>query len=338
MNKRKLYESIVNNVSRELRKTLNEDFQFDDTEVADKLLELVKKDKQIQNITKNATAEDWAGVIRGMVKLVKSKKIGENPTKIANVVQLANAILNRGLDKNLQQKLVELQNEDIQYTANFLANEVRKTYGENDKKAIKGQDANGNNDDKPLVDNKQDNAKNECGDAPTSECGAVNKKVNEAKGYRRTGGFTKFLNENRRKGIRPGKQQPVDEDFKSAAVGAALGAASLFGGATGAKASPMADYNSNNQSSKTISVQPKFSFDELVKMFPEAYKERSLDPKTWSRHRIRYEGKLPNNKMAFVGVKAAANGENPWEAILAKYLDTRKSTEKMYALNDVDFE
>ena len=35
MNKRKLYESIINNVSRELKKTLNEDFQFDDTEVAD---------------------------------------------------------------------------------------------------------------------------------------------------------------------------------------------------------------------------------------------------------------------------------------------------------------
>ena len=138
MNKRKLYESIINNVSRELKKTLNEDFQFDDTEVADKIFELVKKDKQIQNITKNATAEDWAGVIRGMAKLVKSKKIGENPAKIANVVQLANAILNRGLDKNLQQKLVELQNEDVQYTANFLANEVRKAFGEK----IKGDKEN----------------------------------------------------------------------------------------------------------------------------------------------------------------------------------------------------
>ena len=207
MKKEELYKRIMENVTKELGRALNEDFQFDDTEVADKLLELVKKDKQIQNITKNATAEDWAGVIRGMVKLVKSKKIGENPAKIANVVQLANAILNRGLDKNLQQKLVELQNEDVQYTANFLANEVRKTYGENDKKAIKGQEANGdNNDDKLLVDNKQEKPKNECGDAPTSECGAVNKKVNEARGYRRTGGFTRFLNERYNRSIRPGKR------------------------------------------------------------------------------------------------------------------------------------
>ena len=203
MNKQKLYENIVNGVAKELRKTLNEDFQFDDTEVADKLFELVKKDKQIQNITKNATSDDWAGVIRGMVKLVKSKKIGENPSKIANVVQLANAILNRGLDKNLQQKLIELQNEDIQYTANFLATEIRKTYGEK----IKGGDKE---EPQALESKKTDEGKGcsegevcpKCGKNPCQcegkQCGEScesNKKVNEARNYRRIGGFTKFLNE-----------------------------------------------------------------------------------------------------------------------------------------------
>ena len=39
MNKRKLYENIINNVSRELKRALNEDFQFDDTEIADKLFD-----------------------------------------------------------------------------------------------------------------------------------------------------------------------------------------------------------------------------------------------------------------------------------------------------------
>ena len=218
MNKRKLYESIINNVSRELKKTLNEDFQFDDTEVADKLLELVKKDKQIQNITKNATAEDWAGVIRGMAKLVKSKKIGENPAKIANVVQLANAILNRGLDKNLQQKLVELQNEDVQYTANFLANEVRKAFGEKikgDKENLQALESKKTNEDEE--DSKDEGCSEgkacpKCGKNPCQcegkQCGEsceANKKVNEARNYKRVGGFTKFLNE-RYKGIRPGRK------------------------------------------------------------------------------------------------------------------------------------
>ena len=212
MNKRKLYESIINNVSRELKKTLNEDFQFDDTEVADKLLELVKKDKQIQNITKNATAEDWAGVIRGMAKLVKSKKIGENPAKIANVVQLANAILNRGLDKGLQQKLVELQNEDVQYTANFLSNEIRKAFGEKikgDKENLQALESKKSNEDEGC---SEDEVCPKCGKNPCQcegkQCGEsceANKKVNEARNYKRVGGFTKFLNERYNRGIRPGR-------------------------------------------------------------------------------------------------------------------------------------
>lgn len=213
MNKRKLYESIINNVSRELKKALNEDFQFDDTEVADKLLELVKKDKQIQNITKNATAEDWAGVIRGMVKLVKSEKIGENPAKIANVVQLANAILNRGLDKNLQQKLVELQNEDVQYTANFLANEIRKTFGEkikDDKEKPQALESKKTNEGEGCSEGE---VCPKCGKKPCQcegkQCGEsceANKKVNEARNYKRAGGFTKFLNERYNRGIRPGRK------------------------------------------------------------------------------------------------------------------------------------
>lgn len=213
MNKRKLYESIINNVSRELKKALNEDFQFDDTEVADKLLELVKKDKQIQNITKNATAEDWAGVIRGMAKLVKSKKIGENPAKIANVVQLANAILNRGLDKGLQQKLVELQNEDVQYTANFLANEARKAFGEkikDDKEKPQALESKKANEDEGCSEGE---VCPKCGKNPCQcegkQCGEsceANKKVNEARNYKRVGGFTKFLNERYNRGIRPGRK------------------------------------------------------------------------------------------------------------------------------------
>lgn len=213
MNKRKLYENIINNVSRELRNVLNEDFQFDDTEVADKLLELVKKDKQIQNITKNATADDWANVIRGMVKLVKSKKIGENPAKIANIVQLANAILNRGLDKNLQQKLVELQNEDVQYTANFLADEIRKVYGDK----IKG----GNKEELQALESKNSDDKDQsegkvcpkCGKNPCQcegkQCGescGENKKVNEARNFKGTGKFSKFLNERYGRSIRPGRK------------------------------------------------------------------------------------------------------------------------------------
>ena len=208
MNKRKLYENIINNVSRELKRALNEDFQFDDTEIEDKIFELVKKDKQIQNIVKNATAEDWANVIRGMAKLIKSKKIGENPVKIANIVQLANAILNRGFDAKLQDKLMELGNEDIQYTSNFLATEIRKAFGEKIKsdketpQALESKKANEGEDCPKCGKNPC-----QCEEKQCSEKCEDNKKVNEARNYKRIGGFTKFLNENSRKGIRPGRKR-----------------------------------------------------------------------------------------------------------------------------------
>jgi len=218
MNKRKLYENIINNVSRELKRALNEDFQFDDTEIADKLFELVKKDKQIQNIVKNATAEDWANVIRGMARLIKAKKIGENPVKIANIVQLANAILNRGFDAKLQEKLLELESEDVQYTSNFLATEIRKAFGEkikSDKEKPQALESKKANKGKGCSEGEgcnEDEVCPKCGKNPCQcegkQCGEScesNKKVNEARNYKRIGRFTKFLNENRYKGIRPGR-------------------------------------------------------------------------------------------------------------------------------------
>lgn len=98
MKKDNLYRRIMENVSKGLSSVLNEDFQFDDTEIADKLLELVKKDKQIQNVVANANPTDWANVLRGMVKLIKSGNVPENPAKIANIVQLATALIRRGMN------------------------------------------------------------------------------------------------------------------------------------------------------------------------------------------------------------------------------------------------
>lgn len=188
MDKRRLCESIMNNVAKELQKSLNEDFQFDDTEVADKILELVKKDKQIQNVVANANSNDWANVLRGMVKLIKSNKIGENPAKIANIVQLATAILQRGTDTKLQEKMKELTFDDMQYTANFLSTEINKLYSN------KGNKQN-TKDASTLVDSEQSKKDANEGKQCDENCGE-NKKVTEARNYKVKGGFSRFLNEN----------------------------------------------------------------------------------------------------------------------------------------------
>lgn len=202
MKKEELYKRIMENVTKELGRALNEDFQFDDTEVADKLLELVKKDKQIQNIVKNANPNDWTNVIRGMVKLVKSGNIPENPEKIANIVQLAAAILNRGFDSKLQEKLKEMTFDDYEYTSKFLVNEIQKTYGDKKGGNATQKDEKG----QQLIDNK--NEKNEGENCQGKNCNEKdNKSVSEARNWRPgSGKFSKYLNENRNRNIRPGRK------------------------------------------------------------------------------------------------------------------------------------
>ena len=207
MKKEDLYKRIMENVTKELGKTfgnnhLNEDFQFDDTEVADKLLELVKKDKQIQNVVKNANVNDWTTVIRGMVKLVKSGNIPDNPEKIANVVQLASAIIQRGLDSKLQEKLKEMTFDDYEYTSKFLVKEIQKTYG--DKKDTQISTQTSSDKGEQLIDSKQtDNKKDNANEGKNCN---ENKSVSEARRWNtRNGSFSKYLNENRIN-IRPGRK------------------------------------------------------------------------------------------------------------------------------------
>ena len=207
MKKEDLYKRIMENVTKELGKTfgnnhLNEDFQFDDTEVADKLLELVKKDKQIQNVVKNANVNDWTTVIRGMVKLVKSGNIPDNPEKIANVVQLASAIIQRGLDSKLQEKLKEMTFDDYEYTSKFLVKEIQKTYG--DKKDTQASTQTSSDKGEQLIDSKQtDNKKDNANEGKNCN---ENKSVSEARRWNtRNGSFSKYLNENRIN-IRPGRK------------------------------------------------------------------------------------------------------------------------------------
>lgn len=189
MRKQDLYRKLMENVKVGLSKALNEDFQFDDTEIADKIFELVRKDRQIQNVVKNASANDWASVIRGITKLVKGKNVPENPEKIKNQVDLAAAIINRGFDSKLKDKVAEMTNEDINYAATFLANQISKQYGEK-------KDAEDPKEKPALTDGKQCEGKS-CQEGKNCNEKEENKHVSESRNFRRQGGFSKFLNENK---------------------------------------------------------------------------------------------------------------------------------------------
>ena len=201
MNKEFLQKRIMENVQRALGKALNEDFQFDDTEVADKLLEIVRKDKQIQKVVATANPNDWTNVLRGMVKLIKSGNIPENPAKIANIVQLATALLQRGIDSKLQEKLKEFTYEDLEYTANFMVKEISK-FAKPEKNLPGGKQSENN-----INDNKQEKSNESC-EKSNEGCDDKqkdNKSVSESRRFRRNGGFGKYLYENKLS-IRPGRK------------------------------------------------------------------------------------------------------------------------------------
>ena len=204
MNKEFLQKRIMENVQRALGKALNEDFQFDDTEVADKLLEIVRKDKQIQKVVASANANDWLNVLRGMVKLIKSNNIPENPAKIANIVQLATAFLQRGIDSKLQEKMKEFTYEDLEYTSNFMVKEIAK-FAKPEKGGESKTPANNINDNKQEKSNESCENKNEGCDDKNGNDQKENKSVSESRRFRRNGGFSKFLNENHLN-IRPGRK------------------------------------------------------------------------------------------------------------------------------------
>lgn len=128
-------------------------------------------------------------------------------------------------------------------------------------------------------------------------------------------------------------EDEVDENWKGAALGAALGAASVLGGGSQANATPTASQDHQAaQKTQVANVPLKFTEDELIKIFPQAYKDRFGKPEQWNRNRVKYEGKLPNNKISFVGHVAASEGKNPWYAILNQYLN--RSSQNTIAFND----
>ena len=198
MNKEFLQKRIMENVQKALNKSLNEDFQFDDTEIAEKLLDIVKRDKQIQKVVAGANANDWTNVLRGMIKLINSKNIPDNPAKITNIVQLATAILQRGVVSKLQEKIAEMTFDDIQYTANFLVKEINKFVKPEKNSDTKMSESNNGNKEKSnescneTCDKNKDDKKE-------------NKSVSEAYMYKVRGGFSKYLNENK-VNIRSGKK------------------------------------------------------------------------------------------------------------------------------------
>jgi hypothetical protein len=133
------------------------------------------------------------------------------------------------------------------------------------------------------------------------------------------------------------KQESLNEDddtnegLKDVVVGTAIGAATLLGGGNTAQAAKTTPQQSiTKHTTYTIPSDTKYTIDELIHIFPDAYADRDATPEVWSRNRIKYCGTLPlktsegKNVVDATGLRAAKNGENPWQAICSRYLNNGK--------------
>lgn len=125
--------------------------------------------------------------------------------------------------------------------------------------------------------------------------------------------------------------------FKNAMVGAAIAGASLFPNHGYAQKT----YNyktpdrikyaqSTNKADSLLADKVCQEYDyvtnhpktekELIKMFPNAYRDRNADSKTWKQNPSQYST-IEGRRGLTAGQMAAAQGENPWQAILNTYTE-----------------
>lgn len=78
----------------------------------------------------------------------------------------------------------------------------------------------------------------------------------------------------------------------------------------------------------------KLTSQDLMKMFPQAYKDRNANAKVWFKNQKKYVAEV-NGKISLVGKIAASHGQNPWDALLQKYCPEEYDS-KIFSLSDFD--
>ena len=152
--------------------------------------------------------------------------------------------------------------------------------------------------------------------------------------------------------------------FKNAMMGLAVGAASMFPSQGHAQQSQQSynyrtpnsvryhDASNKNDSlmaDKVYNAQDfitnhPLSEKDLTKIFPQAYKDRNANPNVWKANQTKYCGKI-HGKNSIVGKVAAANGQNPWNAIVNTYTvknynsktQKQKETQDVFSMHYSDF-
>jgi len=92
------------------------------------------------------------------------------------------------------------------------------------------------------------------------------------------------------------------------------------------------NYQQNDSIKTSIQQSQQMTIDQLMKLFPQAYKDKDATPQVWQQNQKLYVAEV-NGKISLVGKIAASHGQNPWEALIKRYCPQE---DNVFQLGDFD--
>ena len=140
------------------------------------------------------------------------------------------------------------------------------------------------------------------------------------------------IGENTEKKVDEAVDEGIGNWLKGAAVGGMMAMSPMQANAQTQNYQPQ-----QNDSIQTQMQQAqKLTSQDLMKMFPQAYKDRNANAKVWFKNQKKYVADV-NGKISLVGKIAASRGQNPWDALLQKYCPEEYDS-KIFSLSDFDIQ
>lgn len=124
--------------------------------------------------------------------------------------------------------------------------------------------------------------------------------------------------------------EAVDEGVGNWLKGAALGGMMAMSPMQGNAQTQ--NYQQNDSIRTTVQQSQQMTIEQLMKLFPQAYKDRNANSQVWQQNQKLYVAEV-NGKISLVGKIAASHGQNPWDALVKKYCPQE---DKTFQLGDFD--
>lgn len=124
-----------------------------------------------------------------------------------------------------------------------------------------------------------------------------------------------------------GVNENINEfNWKAAALGGMMAMSPMQGNAQ------TQNYQQNDSIRTTVQQSQQMTIEQLMKLFPQAYKDRNANSQVWQQNQKLYVAEV-NGKISLVGKIAASHGQNPWDALIKRYCPQE---DNVFQLGDFD--